>query len=197
MSLEGNDVHTVALKERHVRNVRQIVRIDVERKLWFELKALLMQEPSRDSVVSGHVLYLRAVYHKAALRLRYIHQPPSGKPRDIFCWRMAVYHILLRYGFRLHSSSVITEGSQNAFHESVFAVSGGLAIEEEHTLVAGIAGESIAETLLKEYCLLAVARHDSFDELIESVIACIRVIIHIGQHGDLVLRVVLTECHRP
>ena len=85
MPFKGNDDNTPIGENRHIVNNRQVICVDVELGLRFEIKAVLMQESCIYDIVTRPTVYLHGIEYQALTRLRYIHEAHSGKPcKDVY-----------------------------------------------------------------------------------------------------------------
>ncbi len=101
-----------------------------------------------------------------------------------------------RNRLRPDGSSVIAHDPENAFHQRPFAVTGGLAVKEEHTLETGIAADGVAEGLLQELGLFRIAAHDLAYESAVAVAPSVGIVFHGCDLGRPVLCTVAPELHR-
>ena len=109
MTVERNNANTIRLKERHIGDLRQMVCVDKQLELRFELEAVLTQIASRQRVISGHLLGERGVNHHGLLRLRHIDHPGAVESGNILGRTGAVSERLLTQHIRLGGSSVLAE----------------------------------------------------------------------------------------
>ena len=61
MPVERNHLQTVGIKQGHIRDRRLIVGIDEDLEIRLEVKAVLMQEPGVQGIVSRHSFYQRRI----------------------------------------------------------------------------------------------------------------------------------------
>ena len=197
MPVKRDDEDAPAGEKRHVADDGQIVGVDVQLKLWLEIEAVFIKEPGVYGVVTCHAFDLRGVEHQPTARFRDIGKADARKPRDVLAGILAVDVLLLRNGFRPDGPAIITHDTQNAFHQCTFAVARGFAVEEEHTLVPGVTADRIAKSLLEEPRSVCVAAHDLVNVAVETLTDGLRIILDMGDFGKPVLRVMVTERHRP
>ena len=196
MLVEGYDQHTAAGEKRGIGDDRQIICVDVQFELRLEIEAVLMQEPGVERIVAGHALDLCGIQQKATARLRYIGKADTGKTGDILAGILAVHAVLERNRLRPDGSAVIAHDPEDAFHQRALAVSGGLTVEEEHTLETGISADGVAESLLQEFGLFHIAAHDLADKAAVAVAVSMRVIFRRRDLRKPVLCTVFSELHR-
>ena len=84
---------------------------------------------------------------------------------------------------------------QYALTQRTFAVAGGCAEEDEHTLEACIAAETVTQHLLQELRFLLIAVGDLHHEAFKPFAARNGVVFHIAVLGQLVLWSVRSELH--
>lgn len=70
MALKRDELHPARGKQRHIRDLRQVVGIYEQLKLWLKFKAVLMQKPRCDGVVSRQGFYKRCAQYQLFVRLR-------------------------------------------------------------------------------------------------------------------------------
>ena len=155
-----------------------------------------MQEPGVERIVAGHALDLSGIQQKATARLRDIGKADTGKTGDVLAGILAVHAVLERNRLRPDGSAVIAHDPKDAFHQRPFAVTGSLAVEEEHTLETGIAADGVAEGLLQELGLFRIAAHDFADKAVVAVAPRMRVIFRRRDFRKPVLGTVAPELHR-
>ena len=61
MAIKGDNADTVGFKQRHIRDLRQMVGVDEQLELRFELEAVFPQIPRRQRVVACHLLSERRI----------------------------------------------------------------------------------------------------------------------------------------
>ena len=120
--LKGNNVHTTAFQERHVRNDRQKIGVNVHLELGFEVKAVFMEEPGVDGVTACQALDLRSVQDKPLTRLADVDDTHSSQAGYVLAGIPAVDVSFQTDGLRSGGTAVIAHDSKHALTKCAFAV---------------------------------------------------------------------------
>ena len=195
MAVEGDDYDTIAGEQGHIVDDREIVGIHIDLELRTEVEAVLVEEPGIEGIIAGHAFDLCRVQHHAFSRFRDIGKPDTGQSGNILAGVMAVCIGFHTEGFRSGGTAIGAQNLQNTLAECAFAVSGGCAIEDEQTLIPGIAAHAIAQHLLHESGLVGIAAGDLVDECQESVTPSMGIIIHRRDFGEAIFRIMDSEGH--
>ena len=67
--LERDQLQTVRIEQRHVRDTRLIVGIDEDLEVRLEVEAVLMEEPGIQRIIAGHPLDQGSIEGNLLLRL--------------------------------------------------------------------------------------------------------------------------------
>ena len=82
MPVERNDFDSTGLKQRKVCDIRTMVRVDENFEVRSELKAVFMQIPSCDRIVTGQSFGKCCIQCDLLLWLGDVYKTGAGKPGD-------------------------------------------------------------------------------------------------------------------
>ena len=80
MPVKRNDFDSARLKQREVCDIRTMIRVDENLEVRSELKAVLMQIPGGDRIVTGQSFGKSCIQSNLLLRLGDVYKTGAGKP---------------------------------------------------------------------------------------------------------------------
>ena len=191
--VERDDPDPVGLEQRHIGDLRKVIRVNEQLELRFELETVLPEVPGCQCVIPGHLFGQRSIDHHGLLRLGYVHHACTVQPGHIFRRTGRIRKPLLTQHLRLGGASVFTQDPQHRFHRRPFTIPGSGTVQDEHALKSRITAHGIADRLLQVTDPVSITLEYLIQECQPTGAGGSRIIVNFSHLRQTVCRGVWTE----